>query len=173
MSAAESVPVASTVHSVAFESAEGGKFLRRVLRENGRGDWESSWTAHILPAEVSGDRCTVRFRRTVRGKVGDVDREVTVLLAGAPVYGFDGSAWIGPYRVPDVVALLLAGWKLRAGKANSSEASRAAGIYLRSFSAEREFPGTGTVSVSLDVSVFLAGRRIISGTVETLGEVRS
>ncbi len=62
-----------TLQSVAIDSKDGRTFLRKVMRENGQ--FSDNWTVWAAPE--TDWQC--KFRRTIKGKLGEPDEDVEVL----------------------------------------------------------------------------------------------
>jgi len=64
----------TTTQRTELGSKEGKKFLRRIVRENDKFNWDEEWRAHA----ASDTDWQLRFYRTQKGEVGDADAEIEV-----------------------------------------------------------------------------------------------
>ena len=169
MSTIEQVSTASTSHHAAGN--DRAKFLRKVLRESG-------WT---ISARKESD-WNIRFHRTIRGKIGEPDVEVDVIMDDhvyiqgrfGNVRSFSDSEEVyipEPTRihlsyasVHTVAKMLLDGCSLYVlGSAGSTNSSKHGLAFL---SLECRLKGIDDRITIGHPSVYVNGRVVICGTVE-------
>ena len=64
----------TTMQRIELDSKDGKKFLRRIVRDNDKVNWDEEWRAHA----ASDTEWKLRFYRTQKGEIGDADAEIEV-----------------------------------------------------------------------------------------------
>jgi len=159
----ETTVAEQTRQSVSFASKEGKRFLRKCLREEFGHD---GWIVTIRPGITPADAPDVEFYREIPGELGTPNAEVRVYLSDAPIRGFDHRCVL-TYEANAMVRLMLDGWRIYLGRANSSPASVVHDVRTRSIRAE-----FGYTSVAISTSVFVGTRAVMRGSVDEIGEIR-
>lgn len=170
-----------TLQRVELDTKEGKRFLRRVIRENEELRCNEMWSVDACPAQG----WKLRFYRTVKGDIGDPDREVEVMTdetVGIPresecgeVKAFEDSQpviiphptrlWLNMSPVSTLAEHLAKGGKVRIEASAGSTTSSCSGLAFLTLDLTSRCKTGRTSCVTLSQTVFINGRTVCSGAV--------
>lgn len=164
----------TTFQTVSTDSPEWRKLLRRIIRDRGDG-----WTIRATSPEWR-----IEFRREIKGKLGEPDQEIRISTDAritCPAdsrfglkQSFDDSkpveipkpdrCWLRYSSVSTVCHLLLNGGRLEIDPSSGSTSSSHHGLSFVALAVV--FPDVSYSRAEIGCTVYVNGRRVISGPLE-------